>query len=258
MLRGRPYNDQFSLLYGADQVVFNMLLTNAQQDWKRPLYFAVTVSPDGQLDLQNYFQLEGQAYRVVPIRHDERLGRIVPGLTAERLKQFRFTGLDDPDVYFDENIRRMVDNYRNVFSHTAEELAKLGRVDEARDLLTWFHAQVPFETIPGDERSFAFMADAFRAVGDMETALTISQMAEPVVLHRLKSANTQRELEYAAYFVESIRAAYVEAGAYDLASAFTERIGEAIGDSSFAMSADEIQARYEAERQAAGADTLLP
>ena len=83
-------------------------------------------------------------------------------------------------------------------------------------------------------------------------------MAEPVVLHRLKSANTQRELEYAAYFVESIRAAYVEAGAYDLASAFTERIGEAIGDSSFAMSADEIQARYEAELQAAGADTLLP
>ena len=89
MLRGRPYNDQFSLLYGADQVVFNMLLTNAQQDWKRPLYFAVTVSPDGQLDLQNYFQLEGQAYRVVPIRHDERLGRLVRGLTAERLKKFR-------------------------------------------------------------------------------------------------------------------------------------------------------------------------
>jgi hypothetical protein len=264
-LQGRPYSmdNSFNLLYGADQVVFNMLLTNAQQDWKRPLYFAVTVSPDGQLDLQPFFQLEGQAYRVLPIRHEERLGRIVPEVTAERLRQFRFTGLADPDVYFDENIRRMVDNYRNVFSHTAERMVEAGYAAEARELLTWFHEQVPFETIPGDERSFLFMAEAFRAVGDEATTVEIFRKAEPIVLHRLASAATQRDLEFAAYFVESIRGTYMEAREFDLAAAFTERIADVLGDSSYAQTAEELRTQYEAvmrdvEAGLIAPDTLLP
>ncbi|MFQ5571633.1 MAG: DUF2723 domain-containing protein, partial [Rhodothermales bacterium] len=80
-LRGRPFGPNFSVLYGADVMALDILRTNAEQGWKRPIYFAVTVSPDGQLDLQNYFQLEGQAFRVVPIRHNEPLGRVVPSLT---------------------------------------------------------------------------------------------------------------------------------------------------------------------------------
>jgi hypothetical protein len=264
-LQGRPYSmdNSFNLLYGADQAVFNMLLTNAQQDWKRPLYFAVTVSPDGQLDLQQFFQLEGQAYRVVPIQHEERLGRIVPEVTAERLRQFRFTGLANPDVYFDENIRRMVDNYRNVFSHTAERMVEAGYAAEARELLTWFHEQVPFETIPGDERSFLFMAEAFRAVGDEATTVSIFRKAEPIVLHRLASAATQRDLEFAAYFVESIRGTYMEAREFDLAAAFTERIAEVLGDSSYAQTAEELRTQYEAvmrdvEAGLISPDTLVP
>ncbi|MFB3132187.1 MAG: DUF2723 domain-containing protein, partial [Rhodothermales bacterium] len=118
-LEGRPFGPDFRVLYGADVAALNILQTNAEQGWTRPIYFAVTVSPDGQLDLQDYFQLEGQAFRVVPIKHDEPLGRVVPSLTPERLKRFKFTNLDNPDVYYDENIRRMVDNYRNIFAQTA-------------------------------------------------------------------------------------------------------------------------------------------
>ena len=121
-LEGRPYSDQINLLYVADQALLDILHTNARQGWKRPFYFAVTVSQDGQLNLENYFQLEGQAFRVVPIEHEEPLGRVVPEITPQRLKNFKFTNLDNPDVYFDENIRRMVDNYRNIFVQTAQTL----------------------------------------------------------------------------------------------------------------------------------------
>ncbi|MEX0748194.1 MAG: DUF2723 domain-containing protein, partial [Rhodothermales bacterium] len=88
-LQGRPYSQDFNILYAADQSALDILATNAQQGWERPVYFAVTVSPDGQLDLQNFFQLEGQAFRVVPIQHDEPLGRVVPSITPERLMTFR-------------------------------------------------------------------------------------------------------------------------------------------------------------------------
>lgn len=248
-LNGRPYapDPEINLLYGVDQVALNLLMTNAQQDWKRPIYFAVTVSPDGQLDLQNYFQLEGQAYRVVPIPHQEQLGRVVPGLTAERLREFRLRGLNDPDVYFDENIRRMVDNYRNVFSHTAASMAQFGQVEEARELLDEFMEAVPFETIPGDERSYLFMAEAYRAVNDVERSVGLMKRAEPIVLHRLEHASGapgDRDVQLAARFIELIRLSYLDAGEWQAAADFSSRIGELIEDPTYGQSAEEWEAMY--------------
>jgi len=244
-LQGRPYDQEINILYAADQVSLNILMTNAAQNWERPVYTAVTVSPDGQLDLQNYFQLEGQAYRVVPIKHDQPLGRVVPDITPERLRSFRFRGLNDPDVYFDENIRRMVDNYRNVFSHTAQTLAAEGRQQEGLDLLDWFMEQVPFETIPGDERSFLFMAQAYQACGGSNKTVEIMKRAEPVVVHRLISARTSRELELVARYVQLIRFAYLDSGDFEAASAFSYVIAEALEDSTYRQSAEELRREYE-------------
>ncbi len=246
-LDGRPYSQDLNLLYGADQAALNILMTNAQQNWKRPIYFAVTVAPDGQLGLQNYFQLEGQAYRIVPISHDEQLGRVVSGVTAEKLRLFRFTGLNDPDVYFDENIRRMVDNYRNIFSHTAESLARMGQADKAAELLDWFMEQVPFETIPGDETSYAFMAQAYSVLGEIEQSAALWQDAEPLVLNRLQNAigsNNQNSFARVARFIEIIQGAYLEAQDFEAYAAFTNRIGEVIGDSTYRQSAAEVEAMY--------------
>ncbi|MBL7983813.1 MAG: hypothetical protein JNM91_02390, partial [Flavobacteriales bacterium] len=39
----------------------------AHNDWKRPICFAVTTGPDSYVGLQDYFRLEGLAYRLVPI-----------------------------------------------------------------------------------------------------------------------------------------------------------------------------------------------
>jgi tetratricopeptide (TPR) repeat protein len=257
-LEGRPYqlDQNISLLYGADQAALNMIITNAQQDWKRPIYFAVTVSPDGQLDLQDYFQLEGQAYRIVPIKTDEPLGRVVPEITAERLKKFRFRGLNDPDVYFDENIRRMVDNYRNIFSHTAESMAQAGMKEEARELLDDFMVKVPFETIPGDERSFFFMADAYRALGDREKAVSLLKKAEPLVLHRIENPRSSRDLDRAAQFLEIIRNAYLEARDFEAASAFTDRIAALLQDSSYRQTPEEMQAMYDTALERRRADSV--
>ncbi len=257
-LEGRPYslNTEFNLLYGADQSVLNMLITNAQQDWKRPIYFAVTVSPDGQLNLQNFFQLEGQAYRVVPIEHNEPLGRVVPSVSPERLRKFRFTGLKNPGIYFDENIRRMVDNYRNIFSHTAESMAGAGLIEEGRELLDWFMDEVPFETIPGDERSFIFMAQAYRALGDQDRAVQILRKSEPLILHRIVNPRSSRDLERAAQFLELIRGSYLEVGDFEAAAEFTNAIADVLQDSTYRQTADDIRMLYEGAIQSRGDTTL--
>jgi len=248
-LRGRPYGKDengkdLSILYIADQIALNMLQTNARQDWKRPIYFAVTVSPDGQLDLNGHFQLEGQAYRVVPIASREPLGRVVPSITPERLKHFRFRGLNDPKVYFDENIRRMVDNYRNIYSHTAQSLAEDGQKAEAKKLLDKFMVDVPFSTIPGDERSFLFIAQAYQAIGDSTRMLDVMQQAEPVVLHRLAHPRGDRDLNIAARYVQLIQLAYLDARDFGAAAAFSNRIADVLQDSTYRQTPEDLKRLY--------------
>ncbi len=243
-LEGRPYPfAEPNILYAADQAALNIVVTNAQNNWERPIYFAVTVSPDGQLDLQDYFQLEGQAFRIVPIKNEDpsQLGRVNPGITPERLKQFRFRRTNDPDVYFDDNIRSMLDNYRNVFSHTAEALVESGDQEGAIELLDLIMEQLPFDVIPGDEMSFLLMARAYQSAGEDDASLSLIKQMEPVVVHRLRHSFNQREQEYLGRFVQMIRASYLQAGDFEAAAAFSGEIAEIAGDSSYRQTAEELR-----------------
>jgi hypothetical protein len=44
----------------------------ANNKWERPIYFAITIGNDKYLNLKNYFQVEGFAYRFVPIRSEQQ------------------------------------------------------------------------------------------------------------------------------------------------------------------------------------------
>ena len=46
--------------------VLSMLANN---NWERPIYFAVTTGGDSYIGLEEYFRLEGLAYRLVPIKY---------------------------------------------------------------------------------------------------------------------------------------------------------------------------------------------
>lgn len=178
-IEGRQYGPDFTILGSNDLAIVSMIRTNAQNDWKRPFYFAVTVAPDGQVGLGDHLQLEGQAQRVVPIRTNEALGRVAGDIALERMRRFRFRGLADTTAYFDENIRRMVDNYRNVYSRVAEGLAAQGRNADAVALLDTLMERVPFSTIGGDARSYAFMAQAYGRAGAADRVARVFAQAQP-------------------------------------------------------------------------------
>ncbi|MDX1545845.1 MAG: DUF2723 domain-containing protein [Rhodothermales bacterium] len=243
-LKGRQWGEDFYVLYGADIAALDILRTNAAQGWQRPVYFAVTVSYDGQLDLQNFFQLEGQAWRVVPIRHEEPLGRVVPEITPERLRRFRFTNLADPDVYYDENIRRMVDNYRNIFAQTADRLSALGQPGEARALLDTLMQQVPYETIPGDLQSYLFLARSYQMTGDKDVPVALMQKAEPLLLHYLSTGQTPYNQDFLERFVQAVQFTYLDARDFEAAATFSNRLAEALGDP-YRQTPDELRQQYE-------------
>ncbi|MEO0404326.1 MAG: hypothetical protein AAF193_05605, partial [Bacteroidota bacterium] len=61
---GRPK----SYILKNNLLVLDLLRNN---DWSRPIYFAVTTGPDSYIGLNQYFRLEGLAYRLVPVKYAE-------------------------------------------------------------------------------------------------------------------------------------------------------------------------------------------
>jgi hypothetical protein len=61
----------------------------AHNNWERPIYYASTTGPEAYFGLEEYFQLEGLAYRLVPIKTRNRggyeMGRINSDVLYENL-----------------------------------------------------------------------------------------------------------------------------------------------------------------------------
>ncbi len=236
-LKGRPFQQDTRILQTADVVTYDMLRTNAQNGWSRPLYFAVTVARSGQLNLNNYFQLEGQAYRVLPIKHNQPLGRVIPGLTDKRMANFRFTNLNDSTVYYNQNARRMVDGYRLHYSHTAERLGQKGHPKTAEGLLNDFTEAVPFSTIPADMQTLFFTARAYRSLGNTDEAARLLADAEPMVLSQLRTTSSRRGFSRALQYAGRIRSSYLKADQVDAVEAFDQKIEQVLAQAPFQVPA---------------------
>ena len=241
-LPGRRYNENVNFLYGADVVALDILQSAAAEGWERPVYFAVTVARDGQLNLQNYFQMEGMSFRVVPIRHEVPMGRIVPTVSVERLENFRFGNLNDPDVYFNATIRNMVDNYRNIFAHTASGLAKRGMNERGIALLDRLMTEVPFATVPGDFSSILFLSRAYQDLGASQRAFEVMQQAEPIALDLARQERlSSRERSLFQQYVQLIRFTYLRANAYEETASFMNKLADALGDNRFRTTPEALQ-----------------
>ncbi len=133
----------------SDMMVLDMLATS---NWKRPLYFAVTVSRDNWLGLDPYLRLEGLAYRIVPVKGSTdiaRPGTVAPEIMYDKLmNKFRWGGIDNPHVYLDENNQRMLLNMRNNFARLAESLLAIGKNDSARKVLDRCMELFPSSRVP--------------------------------------------------------------------------------------------------------------
>lgn len=246
-LEGRPFGEDRSLLYTADLAVLDIIAANAQAGWPRPIYFASTVARDSELGLDPFFQDEGLARRVLPFRTDAGLdGRIVPEVTRRRLGGYRFHGLTDPSVYYDENSRSMADTYRRLFAGAATALAEQGRADEARALLARLEAEIAPEVIPPSFLAYYFTAEAWQALGDREKVVETLQPAEDLTLAAVARGAPESE-----QYVQFIQGTYLRVGAYDAASAFFDRLAEATGDPGLRISPEELRRETEAMRQSA-------
>lgn len=137
-------------LMKADLVILDLIANN---NWKRPIYFAVTVGNDSYMNLEPYFQLEGLAYRFVPIKSQGdasgQTGRVDSKIMYDNMmNKFLFGGMNRTDVYLDQNNLNMAMNFRNNYSRLSEALITEGNRDSAMKVLDYMNTMMPDKTVP--------------------------------------------------------------------------------------------------------------
>jgi Flp pilus assembly protein TadD len=109
-----------------DLMVLHILETN---NWQRPLYFAVTVSPDNKVGMEEYHQMEGMVFRVVKTRGNNQmdLDRTHKNLWTV----YKYRGIADSTVYKDAQTSNLLRNYSAAFQQLAIMRWQRGEVETA-------------------------------------------------------------------------------------------------------------------------------
>lgn len=149
-----------------EMMILDMLATN---NWERPIYWAITVGRNKYLNLENYFQVEGFAYRLVPIKSDSQPDRLMFGsvntdlMYDNLMHEFKWGNMNDPNVYIDENNMRMMTNVRNSFNRLASGLIEEGKMDSAIAVVDRCLELVPIDLVEPEYFTIELANSYFKA-----------------------------------------------------------------------------------------------
>jgi hypothetical protein len=111
-----------------DIMAYDIIRSN---NWVRPIYMAVTSTPDSKIGLDRFFRMDGLAMKLIPYAAPSDEGVIDPKILSANLlnepavpnlnfqRGYRYRGLQDTMVHYDENVTRLAMNYRNAFMRLA-------------------------------------------------------------------------------------------------------------------------------------------
>ncbi|CUT04168.1 DUF2723 domain-containing protein [Candidatus Chrysopegis kryptomonas] len=195
-----------------DIMVRDIIETNK---WERPIYFAVTVSPDNFIGLDEYLRMEGLAYRVVPFKNPKGSPTFIredvmrqclfnepEGFYREPRYGFKFRNLDNPKVHFFETDRNLMQNYRNAFLKLAIYYYENNR-DSAKvvEVLDRMESKIPNDVLPMDYRLRYDVARLYEIVGARDKFMKIAKEIEPIALEQINREPGNVFGEYNPYVI---------------------------------------------------------
>jgi hypothetical protein len=194
-----------------DIMVWDIIRTNK---WERPVYFAVTVSPDSKIGLDEYLWMDGLAWRLKPVKvppgdlglHADIMEKnilaenVVP--SKEPQYGYLFRGLNDTTMYFDENIRRLTMNYRYSFIRLAlhYQMASNG-TENGKQVLARMESILPRNVIPMDWRLMTDLMSIYQRFGEEEKYKEYASEVEKICLRLIDQGYTDMQSYYNPYRV---------------------------------------------------------
>ncbi|MDR1672398.1 MAG: DUF2723 domain-containing protein [Bacteroidales bacterium] len=151
-------------IYKNSMMVLDILANN---NWERPVYFAITVSPENFLNLSDYFQMDGLAYRFVPIKTPNTYGEMghvdADKLYDKMINHFRWGNISDSSVYLDETNLRLLARFRSNFARLARNLNEQGKIDSAMFVLNKAFEVIPTYQLPLNYADIEFVQQYYLA-----------------------------------------------------------------------------------------------
>src|SRR5690606_7806930 len=190
-----------------DLMVREIVLAN---NWERPIYFAVTCSDDSKIGLQDYLRMEGMAFKLVPEKRQPGVEFINVDLVKQMLQEnpdyskdyepgFKFRGVNDPDIFFDENHRRLLQNYRNAFIRLALYYLNTNQNKLAVETLDLMDEKIPRKIRPLPLGLLYEISNLYYNAGDPEKYRKIAEEVEEKALAAIEQNPDDVQSYYSPY-----------------------------------------------------------
>jgi tetratricopeptide (TPR) repeat protein len=181
-------------LYGKGIRVQDIMILNIIQanSFRKPIYFALTVSQENLINLTDYLRMDGLVYKLVTYK-GQKLSPV--HLKNNLLNKFQYRNLNNPEVYFNENIKGLLRNYHGSFYHLCRFYATEKMYDDLKEVMDFMFTVMPDTVIPmRHELQFQF-ALLYREAKAQDKAEEIFKR----IMARA-DVNIDSKLQYAYYF----------------------------------------------------------
>lgn len=167
-----------------DLMVLDIIAQNAANGWDRPIYFAISVNPSSYMGLQKYFQLEGLAYRLIPVEKsgdDPYTGSVNSDIMYDNVvNKFTFGNIERPGIHVDSDLKRMLFNFRSNFARLAGALVEKGDTEKAVALMDRCQEIMPNEKMPYDMYWFPMIETYYDAKAPEKAAELTRKIAKNI------------------------------------------------------------------------------
>ena len=233
-----PYIDiklKGSAILKSTLIVLDIL---AHNNWERPIYF-VTGYHEDALGLEEYFQLEGLAYRLVPIKSENKswlkYGRIDTDILYNNMMtKFVWGGAKEKGVNLDYNHKRnlLVIKARYDYAKLANALASEGKNEKALGVLDYCMETFPIEKLSYD-MYVPEIIDAYVNAGAIDKATELTRSLSNYYFEKLDYylkqkpyiiASAEYEVQTAIQFTSQAAEACKKGGKTEFADEITNKL----------------------------------
>ena len=166
-----------------------MLDILANNDWKRPIYFSGGSFDDAEyLWMKDYLQLEGLAYKLVPIKTQNRsafeLGRIDTDRMYEVVMNWEWGNSGSSEIYHDTQTRSQGLSFRSNLARLMEALIAENKIEKAKNVIELAMTHLPVKYFEFYTFVEPFM-EGYYQVGETEKARELFNQLKGIYLDRL-------------------------------------------------------------------------
>jgi len=168
-----------------------MLDILANNNWERPIYFTGGANADEEyIWLKDYLQLDGLAYKLVPIKTPIEgksmfdMGRIDTDKMYANIQKWDWRNINDGEIYLDEQTKRNSISMRNNLFRLSEAFSNKGDLLKALEILDLSLEKMPIKDFDHYSLSLGY-PEAYYRLGDSKKARETSNVLLTIFKEKL-------------------------------------------------------------------------